>query len=179
MGWQQRDYARWTDEERRRFLGSGASAPARAGSATGETRGFFRAGVGVAIAASAAVFALGHFPRGHPLAPALDFAIPKIGPGSSSPSASVDRDSVGRIRLPSKAHLGGFLTIQGRLPTGEAGTVSVEGAFVRPPWRLLAAVPSAAGSYRARIQLTRAGLLHVRVTYPDGRRAVGSMRVVR
>jgi len=180
MGWQQRDYARWTDEERRRFLGSGGSAPARAGSATGETRRFFRAGVGVAVAASAALFALGHFPRNHPLVPALNFAIPKIGPGSSSPArATADRDSVGRIRLPTRARVGGFLTIHGQLPTDEAGTVSVEGAFSRPPWRLLAAVASTSGSYRARIQLTRLGLLHLRVTYPDGHRAVGSMRVVR
>jgi hypothetical protein len=186
MGWRQRDYAKWTDEERRRFLGTSSAAPgrrsdvARVGTSATEPRRFVRPGVGLAIAASAALFGLGHFPQHHPILPALYFAIPKIPHVSSTHSLRPNaQDPVGRIRLPSSGRVGGFLTIQGRLPDGEEGTVSVQGAFSQQPWRLLAAVPSASGSYQARIQLTRPGLLHLRVVYPDGHRAVGSMRVAR
>jgi hypothetical protein len=61
MGWQDRDYARWTDEERRRFLGVGASRA----SASRRSVGVSECAT-VAVLVSAAVFALGHLPRGHP-----------------------------------------------------------------------------------------------------------------
>jgi hypothetical protein len=169
MGWRERDYAKWTDDERKTFLGS--LAPARASGAGG---GVFRAGAGVAIAASVALLVLGHFPRGHPLLPAFHFTVPSLHRGTHKAAAAV---TVARIALPHSAAVGSFLTLRGQLPAGESGTVSVDGAYVRPPWRLLAAVPATAGSYTARVQLSHKGLLHLRVVYPDGHHSVGSIRV--
>ena len=180
MGWRDRDYARWTDEERRRFLDSSvssssrgrpASAPHVFGPRLGVAQGAF-----LAVIVSAVLFLLGHVPQNHPLIAALHFNIPRpprLAYGSSS------RTGLGKISLARSAQLGSYLTFHGQLPSGESGTVTVEGAYRRPPWQLFAAVSAQAGSYAARIHLTRAGLLHVRLTYPDGHRSVGSIRVVR
>jgi hypothetical protein len=135
------------------------------------TGSFFRAGAGLAIAASAALLALGQFPRQHPLLPSFHFTVPSLHSAthtSTTPTTMV---------LPRNAALGSFLTIRGELPAGESGTVSVEGASLRPPWRLLAAVPTTDGSYMARVRLSHRGLLHLRVRYPDGHRSVGSIHV--
>jgi hypothetical protein len=168
MGWRERDYAKWTDAERRTFLDS--LAPARAGGAGS----IFRAGAGVAIAAFVGLLVLGYFPRGHPLLPAFHFSVPSLHGASHRAAAAV---IVARIALPHSAAVGSFLTLRGELPAGGSGTVSVDGAYVRPPWRLLAAVPATAGSYIARVQLSHKGLLHLRVIYPDGHHSVGSIRV--
>jgi hypothetical protein len=109
-------------------------------------------------------------------------AEPPAGPASCNGPLTYGASSstgLGKISLSRSAQLGSFLTFHGQLPSGESGTVTVEGAYRRPPWQLLAAVPAQGGSYVARIHLTRAGLLHVRLTYPDGHRSVGSIRVVR
>jgi hypothetical protein len=182
MGWRDRDYAKWTDEERRRFLGSSATAassPRATGTTTGASRArsprsVFRAGTGLAIAASAGLFALGQLPRGHPLLSQLHVPLPALRHLGQKPAAA---PTVTRIALPRSAAVGSFLALQGQLPAGESGTVSVEGASVRPPWHLLAAVPAKDGAYTARFQLTRKGLFHLRVTYPDGHRSTGQIRV--
>jgi hypothetical protein len=185
VGWRDRDYARWTDEERRRFLESSVSSSSRARPASGGSASTPRVfgprigvaqGASLAVIASAVLFLLGHLPQNHPLIAALHFNIPRP-PGLTHGSPSITR--LGKITLARSAQLGSFLTFHGQLPSGESGTVTVEGAYRRPPWQLLAAVPAQAGSYAARIHLTRAGLLHVRLTYPDGHRSVGSIRVVR
>jgi hypothetical protein len=85
--------------------------------------------------------------------------------------------AVTRIALPRTAAVGSFLTLQGQLPAAESGTVSVEGASVRPPWKLLAAVPAKDGTYTARFRLTLKGLFHLRVTYPDGHHSTGQIRI--
>jgi hypothetical protein len=179
------DYARWTDEERRRFLDSSvssssrgrpASAPHVFGPRLGVAQGAF-----LAVIVSAVLFLLGHVPQNHPLIAALHFNIPRpprLTHGSSS-SPGLGKIGFGKISLARSAQLGSYLTFHGQLPSGESGTVTVEGAYRRPPWQLFAAVSAQAGSYAARIHLTRAGLLHVRLTYPDGHRSVGSIRVVR
>ena len=164
MGWRDRDYARWTEDERRRFFGS--SAPR-----IGVVQGAF-----LAVIVSAVLFLLGHVPYNHPLIPALHFTIPRPPRLAHARSSST---ALGKIGLARSAQRGSFLTFHGQLPSGESGTVSVDGTYRRPPWQLLAAVPAQAGAYAARIHLTRAGLLHVRITYPDGHRSVGSIRVVR
>jgi hypothetical protein len=182
MGWRDRDYAKWTDEERRRFLGSSLSAPrsprdaitpARPGRAR-HAGGVFRAGAGFVIVASAALLALGQLPRGHPLLSAFHVRLPSLNQLAEKPAAA---STVPRIALPRTAALGSFLTLQGQLPTGESGTLSVEGASVRPPWRRLATVSAKDGTYTARVLLSHKGLFHLRVTYPDGNRATGSIRV--
>lgn len=111
--------------------------------------------------------ALGQLPRSHPLISALHFRLPAL----SSPAKT------GHIALRSGAQLGSLLTLHGRLPGGEAGTVTIDGAYGGGRWHVLAAVPARDGSYSARIQLGRKGLLHLRVTYPDGHEAVGETAV--
>jgi hypothetical protein len=118
----------------------------------------------------AVALALGHVPRGHPLVPALNFRLPGLSSLQPSPRIST-------ISLPRSLPVGSLLTLRGQLPSGETGTVSVEGAYIRPPWRLLAAVPAVDGSYEVRFPLDHKGLLHLRVTYPDGQRSVGEVRV--
>jgi hypothetical protein len=130
----------------------------------------------LAVLVSAGIFLLGHVPSNHPLVPALHFSIPGL---HESPNASSTGATLGKITLPRVVHAGSFLTLRGLLPRGETGTVSVEGVYRRPPWRLLAAVPADGSAYTARIRLRRTGLLHLRVTYPDGHRTVGSLRVRR
>jgi hypothetical protein len=182
MGWRDRDYAKWTDEERRRFLGSSSSGVSSPRPAVAPTRGagerparsVFRAGTGLAIAASAGLFALGQLPRGHPLLSPFHIPLPSLHTSSRSP---LSEPAVTRITLPRSASVGSFLTLRGRLSATESGTVSVEGASIRPPWRLLAAVPAKNGAYTARIQLVHKGLFHLRVIYPDGHRSSGLIRV--
>ena len=170
MGWRDRDYAKWTDEERRRFLGSSAPTAARPRSA-GST---FRAGAALAIATSTALLALGQIPRGHPLLPAFHFTLPSLHRAAQKlPTAP----TIERITLPRTATSGSFLTLRGQLAGGKSGTVSIEGATIRPPWRLLAAVPATDGSYTARIRLSHTGFLHLRISYPDGHHSIGSIRV--
>ena len=181
MGWRERDWAKWTDDERRRFYGSsrGSGYPT-AGSSYSTRPGqgrLFGSRVGVAPGAFLAVIvsllaalALGQLPRSHPLIPGLHFTLP--GRSSTSPTART-----AAISLPNSLPLGSFLTLHGDLPAGETGTVAVEGAYVRPPWYVLARVAATNGSYEARINLTQRGLLHLRVTYPDGQRSVGAVRV--
>lgn len=114
--------------------------------------------------------ALGQLPRSHPIISALHFGIPGLPAVAPPPSP-------GSVSLPSSLQLGSYLTVRGRLPPGESGTVTVEGAYDRAPWQLLASVPAPQGSYEARFPIDRPGILHLRVTYPDGRQAVGDTRV--
>jgi hypothetical protein len=95
-------------------------------------------------------------------------------------SSLSDRPTVpktGAIRLPRRLPLGSFLTLHGQLAAGESGIVTIEGAYTRPPWKVLVAVPSRNSSYEARLRLEHKGRLHLRVIYPDGHRAVGEVRV--
>src|SRR5947209_2671253 len=133
MGWRERDYAKWTKEERRRFLGSATPAASSPGRAWSSGR-VFRAGSGFAIAASITLLALGQLPRGHPLLATFHLRLPDLHEVAHKQPAI---PTVTRIALPRAAAVGSFLTLHGQLPAGESGTVSVEGAFVRPPWQLL------------------------------------------
>ncbi|HKN63324.1 MAG TPA: hypothetical protein VJV76_03230 [Gaiellaceae bacterium] len=132
----------------------------------------FAPGIGIVPRAFAAVIVsllvalgLGQLPRSHPLIPALHFRLPAL------PSPAKDST----ISLPARLALGSTLTLHGRLSA--AGTVTVEGAYGHGPWHVLASVPVANGSYEAQLPLHRKGVLHVRVIYPDGQRAVGETDV--
>jgi hypothetical protein len=103
------------------------------------------------------------------LIPSLHFTLPAL--------STTHHPATGRISLPPAVSVGSFLTLDGKLPAGETGTVTVEGAYDQSAWRPLATVPTANGSYEARVQLEQRGLLRVRVTYPDGHQSVGETRV--
>jgi hypothetical protein len=177
VGWQDRDYARWTTEERRRFLGSDAPVAATATRPSTPRPTGTQAAV-LAVAVSAALFALGHLPRGHPLVPAFHFNLLARSTVRAQPQSSfqVTEPQVGKLHGPRAARIGSFLTVSGSLPPGTAGSVSVEGTYGHG-WQTLVLVSTGASSYTARIPLARRGLLHLRIVYPDGSRSVGSIRV--
>lgn len=179
MGWRDRDYAKWTDEERKRFYGS-ATAPSNPGvfgdyeaprRATGS--GLLRPGVGAAILVSGAVFALGHFPRSHPLVPLLHFRMPGL---QSATAPGVIRPT-GTINTPSTASVGSTLTFHGTAPLGN-GPVTIEGSYDGgQTWQTLSSVDSANGSYAAAITLGQRGTLQLRILFADGSKSVGSVNV--
>ena len=165
MGWTERDYAKWSDEERDRFYGQGPGG--------GDPRSsgvVFRSGVGSAILASAVLFGLGHFPAGHPILPLPHFSLP----GSHSTPAI---RPAGTIRLPATATLGSTLTFHGTAPPGNA-PVTVEGSYDGgQTWQTLSNVGSANGSYAAEIALNGRGTLQIRIRFADGSEAVGALVV--
>lgn len=179
MGWRDRDYAKWTDEERRRFYGSGSTSAGSSpfngyGSPRPGTRtGLFRPGMGAAILVSGAVFALGHFPRSHPLVPLLHFRMPGL---TSATAPGVIRPT-GTIDTPSTASVGSTLTFRGTAPPGN-GLVTVQGSYDGgQTWQTLSRVNSVGGSYSAEITLKQRGTLQIQILFSDGSKAVGSVNV--
>jgi hypothetical protein len=165
MAWTDRDYAKWTDEERDRFYGQGSVGARRSPGVV------LRRGVGWAIIASAVLFGLGHFPSGHPILPVPHFSLR----GSHSSTASTR--PVGPISMPSTAALGSTFTFRGTAPPGN-GPVAVEGSYDGgQTWRTLSTVSSANGSYAAEITLRERGTLQIRIRFADGSEAVGSLVV--
>jgi hypothetical protein len=172
MGWRDRDYAKWTDEERSRFLGSGATnvsssiPPATYAPRKG---GLIRPGAGAAILVAGALFALGRFPTSHPIVPLLHFggSTPSVAP--MQPTATIDG--------PSTATLGSTLNLHGSAPAGD-GAVTIEGSYdAGQSWLTLATVRSANGGYAAQVPLEQRGILQLRILFADGSQAVGSINV--
>lgn len=175
MGWQNRDYAKWTDEERQRFLGTATARVSHYSRArTSRTRGGpFRPGRKLAILASAALLALGQFPRGHPILPPLHVSLP----GSPSASAGTPPAPVGTINLPNTAPLGSTLNLHGTAPLGN-GSVTIQASHDGgQTWQTLASVGSANGTYTAQVALTQTGPVQIRIVFANGSEAVGSMTV--
>lgn len=177
MGWQSRDYAKWTDEERQVFLGTATArinqhVPTRKSRTRGGL-GYVRSGAKLAILVSAALVALGQFPRSHPILPSLHVDLP----GSQSASPGTPSGPPGTISLPSTEPVGSTLTLQGTAPRGN-GSIAVQGSYDRgQTWETLATVGSADRTYTAHIALTQSGLLEIRVVFPNGSEAVGSTTV--
>lgn len=168
MGWRDRDYARWTDDERRRFYGAaGRGQGSSLSSRVGVVPSAF---VGVVVSLLVAL-ALGQLPLSHPLIPALHFRLPAL--SNTAPKAT----TASTISLPKSLPFGGFLNLHGQLSAGESGTVTVEGAYGQQRLKVIATVPAANGSYEARIPLRQRGILRLRVIYPDSHWSVGRARV--
>jgi hypothetical protein len=166
MGWRDRDYAKWTDEERRRFYSSGATYPTRDPSPLRTGGGLLRPGAGLAALASLAI-ALGQLPLHHPLLPALHIG------GTSAPPAPVS--PVRTISGPSTAAVGSSLALHGTAPPG---AVTVEGSYdAGRSWMVLATLQSLDGMYATQITLTQRGNLSIKVVYSDGSAATGSILV--
>jgi hypothetical protein len=172
MGWREREWARFTREERERFYGP-AAAPRRRASGRATCAG----GAGVAVAVSGLLFLLGQVPKGHPLVPAFHFRMPGVA-RASPPSPQPPRHLVLPLRLPAVGAVSSSLTIRGRLPGYGGRLVVVEGRWNRRGWVTLATSRIGRhGAYRTRFRLTRSGTLRVRLTYPNGTTSVGMMRV--
>jgi hypothetical protein len=167
IGWRDREYARWTEEERRRFLGApGGTTSSRP---TGRGRRCAQ-GAGWAVGVSVVLVALGYLPRGHPLLPALHFRIPM-------PRHAAAVAEPVRLIGPTTVRRGSFLTFHGRVPAGHEGAVVIRGSLDGGIWRTLAIADGNDGMYRARIALRRRGKLRLRVLFRGGVEQVGSVRV--
>ena len=168
IGWRDREYAQWTDEERRRFLGTPGGMARLRPSRRGRT---CAQGAGWAVGVSAVLVAFGYLPRGHPLLPALHFRIP-------APRHSAAAAKPGRLLGPRTVRRGSFLTFNGRVPTGHEGAVVIRGSLDGGAWRTLAIADGNNGTYHARIALPRRGMLRLRVLFRGGVEEKGSVRVV-
>lgn len=177
MGWRDRDYARWTDEERRRYLDSDVSVPARSAGRGSLPRLRVAHGAGAAILVSAALLILGQLPRNHPLLPSFHVRLPSLRhEATKATSFHVSAPRLTKLRGPRAARVGGTLTVSGSNRTSR-GPVAIQGTYGRS-WKTLSTLEvDGGGDFRVTIPLTRRGLLHIRVLYPDGSRAVGSTRV--
>src|SRR5438477_7906281 len=170
MGWREREYARFTREERERFYGADA-VPRRRASGRATCAG----GAGFAVAVSSLLFLLGQVPHGHPVVPALHFRLPGV---ARAPSPHAPRRRVLPLRLPAVGAVSSSLTIHGRVPGYAGRLVLVEGRWNRHRWDTLGTARiGRRGAFRARFRLARPGTLRVRLTYPDGTTSVGALRV--
>lgn len=184
MGWRERDYARFTDAERAAFFGTSRPATDTAPAyAPPVRRSPFRAGVGPAMAVSALLYALGHFPSGHPLVPLLHGSLnarTHATPAAAQPTVTSQPPPpppVQSINGPASAPVDSYLTLSGSLPANTSGTVSVDGSYDGVTWFSLATVPATTVGYTARVPLERTGVLHLRITRPDGVIAMGTITV--
>ena len=182
--WEERDWAKWTDEERDRYLGTSATRPAGSGRPPGGglrldrrlTRG--RTILAFALIAAGLVYA-GHralkMPSYDPPSvlgdPTRAFSQPPPGQRALPPTQEPIRD------LPSMLRRGTYVTSSGTLGSDVSGVVIVEGRWGNGPWYRLASALVTNGSYRVRYLLDRPGLLHLRIALPNGNDLVATTRV--
>jgi hypothetical protein len=183
VGWRERDWARWTSDERRRYVGarSASAAPAARPLRVRPRKRSLTATrlhpLHLAALVVAGVVALGQLPRSHPLVPTLRFTIPgwqREAP-PRGPTYDLTQPSLHQLRVPRSARVGSVLDFHGSLPSGTAGQVVLEGTY-GGPWHVLALDSTSGGDYTTRFIVPRRGLLHLRLVYPDGTRWVGSVR---
>jgi hypothetical protein len=107
--------------------------------------------VGILIALGAA-YAAGHYPRSHPLVPALAFKL-------RLPTSS-------HVRMPeSAATYGGTYTVSGN--SHGDGTVVAEGRWNDGAWEFLGSATTD-GTYSVTFPIQQHGSLSLRVRYPGG-----------
>lgn len=160
MGWRDRDWARFNDSERSVLYRSthhyGPSRPVTWSLA-------------LAIGVSASLYVVGHYPAGHPLVPALRFQIP------------LQTHAHRHLKLggPTSAPPGSRYTLSGVIKSaGGEQAIRLLGSWNKEPWRLLAIAPVAGdGSFHVTVRLDRLGILQLRLEYPNGDTAAGSVRV--
>lgn len=150
MGWRDRDWARLDESERRSLYAPGSSYRRSSGSAHG-----LLLAVLVSLALALAVYAVGHFPRGHPLLSQLAFNIP----GTATPHATI---------ATSTAEYGSTYSLNGTTPGGANGMVEADGSWNGQPSQVLATATTVAGSYSIQFTITEHGTLKLRVRYPGG-----------
>ena len=170
LGVEDRDYARWTNAERDRYLssGSGVSSGRKA-----------PGGLLVAVAVSAAVILLGQFPRGNPVVPALHFnlGVPRVTPGSAPLIVGTAPATV-TLTGPTTIRAHSFMSYHGPVPIGDEGPVRVVGSLNSGPWQTLAVADGSSGSYLARVAANDPGTLRIRIVFKDGAQGAQTLRVL-
>jgi hypothetical protein len=188
MGWQERDWAKWSDAERQRFFGPTRStrhAPSRPSSkAVGRHRTRRETLVALILIASAVAYysgALNHFlqptlsPTSSGPAPTPYLRPPHTSPLSTTPAIPSPRYTT--MSGPNSVPRGTYMTVTGTLHPGESGPIVVEGQWESGPWSKLASTHAGNGGFRVRYALPRPGIVHVRLALPDGDYAVRTIDV--
>lgn len=192
MGWRERDWAKWTDAERERFLGSSRSPgrgperplPARWSpkGAGGHKRHIRRQTIGGLILAAALVAnytgVLHHLSRQDTVntvtTPPSYLRLPETPPATVTPPSPRYTTMGG----PNSVRRGTYMTVTGALPQGESGPIIVEGQWEESgPWYELASTTASNGGFRLRYTLPRPGVVHVRLALPNGDYAVKTIDV--
>lgn len=192
MGWRERDWAKWTDAERERFLGSSRSSargperppPARWSpkGTGGPERHIRRQTIGGLILAAALVTnytgVLNNLSPQHTAntvtTPTPYLRLPQTRPTTVTPPSPRYTTMGG----PSSVRRGTYMTVTGTLPQGESGPIIVEGQWESGPWYELASTNASNGGFRVRYALPRPGVVHVRLALPNGNYAVKTIDVI-
>jgi hypothetical protein len=184
MPWEERDWAKWTDEERDRYLGTavrrsgGASRPAVGRSRLNGPVSRNQTILAFALIAMFAFFAVHHalkLPTPDPTS-VLGGPTPPLSKGP--PAGNVlqpRRDPI--PDLPPTMRRGTYVTSWGTLGRDVSGVLVVEGRWGSGPWYRLATAPVTNGRYRVRYFLDKPGILHLRIALPDGNYLVARIRV--
>jgi hypothetical protein len=203
VGWRERDWAKWTNEERRRFYGSGRGSGLDTSTGGGaslppvrSSRGRSRSGgssgslLGVLLFLAAVAFALhsmgislpGHSHRqpspvlAAPL-PTSVLPTPRVVVPRKHSTPGVSAVRYVRMNGPSSVPHGSYMTTSGTLAPGVSGPVLVEARWSSGRWYKLASTTAQGGAYRIRYLLAQPGVVHVRIALPDGNYAVATIRV--
>jgi hypothetical protein len=171
--WQDRDWAKWTDEERDRYLGTSGS---RGGTGRPPVR---RLGPGHPLRKGHAILAF---------AAIAAFVAYAAHNGLKLPTSSVIKRSSPAVKfapprrlpmtgLPKTLRRGTYVTSRGTLGPNVSGPVLVEGRWGSGPWYRLASANATMGTYRVRYLLDRPGFVHLRIALPDGNYLVATTRV--
>jgi hypothetical protein len=196
MPWQERDLAKWTDEERNRFLGTsgnrGGGGTTTRPPADGSVlnRPLSRSQILLVFAVIAAIigYAVHHGmkeTRSPSAGQAQGLVVPTPEPVLPSPKRATKPPPAARVsppkhrsmQLPSSLRRGTSVTSSGTLGTNVSGPVIVEGRWGSGPWYRLASANATNGAYRVRYLLDRPGLVHLRIALPDGNYLVGTVRI--
>jgi hypothetical protein len=187
VGWRERDWAKWTDAERRRFYGTTrptSHPPTRSSLKSSGRRHTRRETLAALILIAAAVAydsgALNHSPQRtfNPVSgpvPTPYLRLPQTSPTPTTPASPSPRYTT--MSGPSSVPRGTYMTVTGTLPQGVSGPVIVEGKWESGPWYELASTTASDGGYRVRYTLSRPGVVHVRIALPNGDYAIKTIHV--
>jgi hypothetical protein len=105
-----------------------------------------------------AIYLVGHYPRTHPIVPALAFHVPGLG--------STRLPSTHSRMATTTAPFGSTFTISGT--THKDGAVTVDGSWNGAPWQPLGSSVARGGAYSVSFPIMNHGTLKVRTKYPGG-----------
>jgi hypothetical protein len=100
--------------------------------------------------------------------------VPQIPPLAQLERPAADRTT--RIFGTRLLHYGGTFTLSGS-HTSMAGNIVISGRWGGGRWETFAVARGNRPTYSVRVPLDRRGVLHIRISYPDGIRAVGTYQV--
>ena len=187
VSWHERDWAKWTDAERKRFFAptrsTARTSPRSSPPTHGKRRTVRELLAALTLIAAAVAYssgALNHSPQNTISSPAsAASSAPHLRLAQPSPTTPTTPPSPRYTTMsgPSSVPRGTYMTVTGTLRPGESGPIVVEGKWESGPWYELASTTAGSGSFRVRYALPRPGIVHVRLALPDGDYAVNTVDV--